>query len=295
MRFMAVPILLCLFCFCLTSEQLKTLSEFTSNQDMKEGLQLAGKAADAMRDFTPKEEYYLGRAVAATIMTRYPPATRIESFNSYLNLMGQFLVMFSPKPYLFKGYTFAVLDNDTLINAYASPGGHVLITSGLIRLCHTEDELAAVLAHEIGHICRQHALSAISKSKRLDFFKSMLKFAGRKAGEKYLNEDLKELTNIFDGFVGAISQKVLNGFSVDQEDEADSLALIILQDAGYAPSAMISFIECLPQHLEGHYKAHRSPAKRKELVEKIIAANSLMGKLEPERKSRFQKMVRVLQ
>ena len=99
----------------------------------------------SMEDFTSEQEYYIGRAVGAVVLSKYPAYGNAQ-VNQYINLLGQTLAAASDKPEVFNGYHFFVLDSDD-INAFATPGGHIFVTSGLIRCCPSEDALAAILAH----------------------------------------------------------------------------------------------------------------------------------------------------
>ncbi|MBW2091638.1 MAG: hypothetical protein JRI34_05880, partial [Deltaproteobacteria bacterium] len=100
------------------------------------------EAAKSFRDFTPEQEYYIGRAVGATILNQYRPYEEPEA-NLYLNLLGQTLAQFSELPETFNGYHFLILDADD-INALSAPGGLIFVSRGLLRCCEHEDALAAV-------------------------------------------------------------------------------------------------------------------------------------------------------
>ncbi len=91
------------------------------------------------QDLTPEQEYYIGRAVAAQVFQTYPPLDRPPG-NTYLNLLGQSLAIYSERPETFGGYHFLLLDSDE-INAFAAPGGLILVTRGMVRCCANEDEL----------------------------------------------------------------------------------------------------------------------------------------------------------
>jgi predicted Zn-dependent protease len=101
--------------------------------------------AKTQEEFTPEQEYYIGRSVAAVILNKYPPYMN-QPANEYLNLIGQTLAQVSEMPEIFRGYRVLVL-NSNEINAFATPGGHIFITKGLLRCCRTDDAVAAVLAH----------------------------------------------------------------------------------------------------------------------------------------------------
>jgi beta-barrel assembly-enhancing protease len=122
-------------------------------------------------EFTPEQEYYIRRSVGAVVLAKYP-AYDNGPVNQYVNVLGQTLAQASDLPGIFGGYHFLVLNSDE-INAFATPSGLVFVTRGLVRCCKNEDALAAVLAHEIGHIQFRHGMQAIQKA-RLQRFQQTL-------------------------------------------------------------------------------------------------------------------------
>jgi hypothetical protein len=115
----------------------------------------------AAREISDEEEYFVGRAVAARIISSYPLSVD-ESLTVYINKVGQAVALHSEKPYTYGGYHFALLDSDE-VNAFACPGGTILITTGMLKTVRNEDELAAVLAHEIAHVNNRDGIAAIKK------------------------------------------------------------------------------------------------------------------------------------
>ena len=120
-----------------------------------------GRAAE---DISPEQEYYIGRAVAATILTNYKIYTENPALSAYLNQICQAIVINSSQPELYNGYHVAILDSPEL-NAFATSGGHIFVTLGLLECVTSEDALAAVIAHEIAHIQLQHSIKAIKTSR----------------------------------------------------------------------------------------------------------------------------------
>jgi beta-barrel assembly-enhancing protease len=189
-------------------------------------------------DITPEQEYYIGRTVAATVLLGYKPFPA-EDLNAYVNRVGQSLALFSMRPETFGGYRFHVLDSDE-INAFAAPGGLILVTRGLLQCCQTEDELAAVLAHEIGHVEKLHGLRAI-RTGRLN---SALTILAVEAGKNLAGEELAEVTKAFDESINDITTTLMNsGYSRRLEFEADAAAVEILRKAGYTPGALVAMLE----------------------------------------------------
>ena len=122
--------------------------------------------ARAAEPISAEQEYYIGRVVAATLLESYQLYENAE-LTEYVNSVCQTLALNSERPELFNGYYAAVLDTDQ-INAFATSGGHILITRGLLACTDSEDSLAAVLAHEIAHIQLQHSIKAIKTSRTSD-------------------------------------------------------------------------------------------------------------------------------
>ena len=111
-----------------------------------ESIQRSSKAvARSFEEFTPEQEYYIGRAVGANVLDKYPPYTGEEA-NDYVNRLGQALAMASDMPETFSGYHYLILDSEE-INAFAAPSGFIFVTVGMIRCTPSEATMAAVLAH----------------------------------------------------------------------------------------------------------------------------------------------------
>ena len=243
-------------------------------QDQAESTKRVGTAVTkTFQDITPEQEYYIGRTVAATVLTSYKALPNKE-LNAYLNEVGQALAQFSTKPETFGGYHFLALDSDD-INAFAAPGGLILATRGLLKCCQTEDELAAVLAHEIGHVEKVHGLRAI-KTGRLN---SALTILAVEAGKNLAGEQLGEVTKAFDESINDISSTLLNsGYSRKLEYEADAAAVAILKKAGYTPGALVAMLENMAKNWDSSRKdfaaTHPAPADRIKELQKIGVASS---------------------
>ena len=243
-------------------------------QDQAESTKRVGTAVTkTFQDITPEQEYYIGRTVAATVLTSYK-ARADQNLNAYLNEVGQALAQFSTKPETFGGYHFLTLDSDD-INAFAAPGGLILATRGLLKCCQTEDELAAVLAHEIGHVEKMHGLRAI-KTGRLN---SALTILAVEAGKNLAGEQLAEVTKAFDESINDISSTLLNsGYSRKLEYEADAAAVAILKQAGYTPGALVAMLENMQKNWDSSRKdfaaTHPAPADRIKELQKIGVTSS---------------------
>jgi predicted Zn-dependent protease len=215
----------------------------------------------AAEEITSEQSYYIGRAVAANLLATYPIYDD-EALTYYLNQICAALTLNSAMPDIFNGYHVAILDTDE-INAFATSGGHILLTRGLIACTDSEDSLAAVIAHEIAHIQAQHSIKAI-KTSRLS---NALVTTAVSTGAVLSNADVVKVTAAFNETVGDILNTLVNsGYSQTQEFEADALALGLMASAGYSPPAMLEMLHLLETNEAGKsggfIKTHPSPASR---------------------------------
>ena len=223
------------------------------------------KSSDAVsrtfQDITPEQEYYIGRTVGAVIVKQYRPYENTRA-NRYLNTIGQTLAQASDLPETFGGYHFLILDSDE-VNAFAASGGLIFVTRGMLRCCQSEDAVAAVLAHEIGHVQLKHGLQAIKKS-RITTALTTLALAGAKT---LGGQDLAGLTRAFEGSISDITTTMINnGYSRAFESEADRVAVTILKRVGYNPNGLVAMLTEMEKQLKpGGFdfaKTHPSPDSR---------------------------------
>jgi predicted Zn-dependent protease len=196
-------------------------------------MEVVSATAEASRPLTEEEEYYLGRSVAARILATYP-LLEDESITDYVNLIGQTVALHSDKPVTYGGYHFAVLDTDE-INAFACPGGIIFITRGVFDFVENEDELAAVVAHEVAHVVNRDGVKAIQQSRLTNLAVVM----GTKAVTDTGSAEFGQLLSIFEGSIQDVfSQVVLSGYSQSAEAKSDVSGLTYLERAGYDPHAL---------------------------------------------------------
>lgn len=255
-------------------------------ESIKKSSQAASKAFEK---FTPENEYYIGRTIAANILSKYK-AYQNMSPNQYINLVGQTVAQASDKPETFKGYHFLILDTDE-INAFAAPGGLILVSRGLLRCCKSEDALASVLAHEVGHVQLGHGMGAIRGSR----YTSLGKIAGVELAKNLGGEQLAQAADIFDGSVGDIMVKMVdNGYQSSQEYDADNAAVTIVKRVGYNPTALKDMLELMEKQLGsnsgGFGKTHPTPHNRLQNIEPLL--KGFGSSKEPSaRKARFSKVM----
>ncbi len=227
--------------------------------------------AKSFQDFTPEQEYYLGRSVGAMVLHQNNPYPE-DALNSYINLIGQSLAMVSDLPETFGGYHFMVLDSEE-INAFASPGGLIFVTKGLLRCSRNEDALAAVLAHEIGHVQSKHGLQAIKKSR----ITSALTTIGFEGAKTFAPGDVALLAGTFEDSISDVTKTLINsGYSREFERQADLAAVKILERIGYDPNGLVEMLKEMENRLKpggiDFAKTHPSPQSRIKDIQKIIGS-----------------------
>jgi beta-barrel assembly-enhancing protease len=230
-------------------------------------------AQKAQEEFTPEQEYYIGRAVAATILgdERYPPSGDAKA-RDYVNLLGLSLAYCSTMPETFGGWHFLVLDSAE-INAFGAPSGYVMVSRELLRCAKSEDEVAAILAHEIGHIALKHGIGAIDKARKTSALLSIGKAAVAVAG----STTVQNLTAAFGDVVGDVTKALVNkGYSRELEYQADAAAIAILVNAGYDPRGLVRMLQVMQTKWKkdgpGFMKTHPSPEERIKVLEKVLAS-----------------------
>ena len=226
---------------------------------ISQSAQAIGRAAD---EITPEQEYYIGRAVGANILSTYKIWNGDPALTTYLNKICGAITVNSAKPVLYNGYHVNILDTDE-INAFATSGGHIFITRGLIACTDSEEALAGVIAHEVAHIQLQHGINSIKNSR----ITQALIVTGTSAVGVAAGMDVIELTSVFSETIGEIVTTMVNsGYSQSQEFEADKTALALMTAAGYDPQGLITMLRVIERNqrdtTKGFGKTHPSPAQR---------------------------------
>jgi predicted Zn-dependent protease len=231
--------------------------------------QSARSIEKALEEITPEQGYFIGRAVGANLLTNYQLYLENPDLVVYLNEIATALAINSEKPEIFNGYHAAVLDSAE-INAFSTSGGHIFVTRGLLDCAVSEDTLAAVIAHEIAHIQLQHSIMAIKSSRVVNAFAT--------TGSSLAGLALSDLAEILDEAASDIVVAMQEGYSQNQEFDADNLALELLADAGYEPSSLVDMLRALqknqprsPDELaDGLARTHPSPEDRIAQLERPL-------------------------
>jgi predicted Zn-dependent protease len=221
-----------------------------------------------------------------------------ELLSDYLNTLGYRLVANSAQadqPFTF----FVVRDND--INAFALPGGFVGVNAGLITTSETENELAAVLAHEISHVTQNHLIRAVEAEQKMAPL-MILAMIGAIAAASH--QSPYSTSNADIGAVAAVqglAQQMQINFTRADESEADRVGIATLAKAGFDPDAMADFFERMQRALRPGFDENDVPAllmdhpvtttriseakARAEVIKKEYKPTVTVGDVEEENKT----------
>jgi predicted Zn-dependent protease len=173
------------------------------------------------------------------------------------------------------------------LNAFATPGGHIFVTRGLVARMQNEAELAGVLAHEIAHVLRKHHLKAIQKTAQLELANTALGSFARQDERSGRREKL----------LSAGSELFARGLDKDDELEADRLGVVIAARAGYDAYGLPAVLQTLQamnpadSGLALMFKTHPAPAERLDALQKLQPTLDAYASL-PQLAQRFAGAVR---
>jgi len=250
------------------------------------GTKAGQKAVVAARGISDSEEYYIGRAVAARLLAR-SSLSQNKDATLYVNEVGETVAKKSSMPRTYRGYHFGILETSEP-NAYACPGGIILITRGLIKECQNEDELAAVLAHECAHVAHKDGVKSINKAR----WTEVLTSTGAEAARQYGGGVAGSLVSMFESSIDDVFKTlVVNGYSREAEGNADREAVTTLTRAGYDPGALAAILSRLNSRggSSGIFRSHPLTADRVQAV-KTLAREGTPSPQEQTRTKRFQQV-----
>ncbi|MCW8982205.1 MAG: M48 family metalloprotease [Altibacter sp.] len=213
---------------------------------------------DQAISLTTEEEIAIGLQSAPQMAAEYGGLYPDEQMQAYVDMVGAKLVdntVARDTPYR---YEFHLLADPNTINAFALPGGQIFITYALLSKLETEDQLAGVLGHEVGHVLGRHSAERIANS---EFWQTIAQGAsvGADAGN----------------VVAGIGQNVLLGNGRDDELESDDLGVRFMIKAGYDPYEMIEVMQILkdaagPNRAPEFKSTHPDPENRIEHIKEAI-------------------------
>ena len=207
-----------------------------ANPDSKEGKLFSGatQVLSSSREIDYKTERAIGESLALEGIQRFGIPVKNESLQQYLNLVGNAVAGNSKRATI--PYQFAVLDSNVQ-NAFAVPGGVIFVSRALVSILSDESELAAVLAHEVGHVSAKHALKS---TQRAQFFEGV----GTITAASVRGDKGKKFASAIGDMQAVLFDK---GLDKEMEFEADLAAMETAYRTGYDPSALIRVLEKLQQ------------------------------------------------
>jgi len=221
----------------------------------------AGEKLKPLRELSESDEIEMGRGVAANLLGA-APLVNDPPMQAYVNRIGKWLAMHSERPNL--PWRFGVLDTNG-VNAFATPGGYVFITRGMLVRCRDEAELAGILAHEISHVVERHALNTMRKG-------ALVGLAGDAFSEYAAKQGKESLTKL----VSAGTEIFTRGLDKEDEFAADRLGVVIAARAGYDPYGLPGVLQTLASinpkddAVALMFKTHPDPGKRLELITGVM-------------------------
>lgn len=211
---------------------------------------------------SPEQEVALGLKSAPEMAAQMGGVSRNAAAAAAVRRAGERLVARSvaaQSPYRF---SFHLLADARTVNAFALPGGPIFITEGLLGQLKTEGELAAVLAHEIGHVIARHSSERLAKQQLTQGLVGALVIG---TGD-YTSGQLGQVVG------GMINMR----YGREDELESDALGVRIAAEAGYDPRAMVRVMEVLAQASGGSrqpefFSTHPAPENRAQRIQEEIA------------------------
>ena len=244
---------------------------------------------------SPEQEAALGQAAAAEILGRYGLDPN-ETTQEYVRLIGASIVELSSRlTGMYEGYHFAVLNSDEA-NGWSAPGGFVFVTRGALTRAKSEDEVAAILAHELAHISLKHAESVIVRGRNggaLAGAAARLGAAFANAGNAGVNRGLGELlASSAREYVGEL---VRGGYGRKAELEADREGALILYDVGYDANALRDYLAGSEQSGQTVWSHHPpTPVRLRALKPVLKDYGGTFGK-DAEKAARTARFQQVMQ
>jgi len=218
--------------------------------DLNRLFSIGREAVTAVAGISEPEEISMGREIAGRVLGA-APLVNDAALQAYVNRVGRWIAVQSERPDL--PWRFAVIESPA-INAFAAPGGYVLLTRGLYEILDTEAQLAGVLAHEIAHIVRRHHVTVLQKSAALS------------AGAQLAQRDNR--TALINNMIGTGAEVFARGLDKSAEHEADAVGVVLAARAGYNPYGLVDVLHKLAARGSADasmallFKTHPQPGER---------------------------------
>jgi beta-barrel assembly-enhancing protease len=218
-------------------------------------------------DISVEQEIALGLQAAPEMANQYGGLHPDEKVQAYVKQVGESIVAStdaSKAPY---DYDFHVLADDQTVNAFALPGGQIFITSGLLKKLSTEDQLAGVLGHEIGHVVGRHSAEHMAQARLTE---------GLTGAAVLATYDPNDPASQGSAAVAMLIGNLVNmKFGREDELESDRIGVEYMVNTGYKPEAMIEVMKILEEAGGGggqveFFSTHPNPENRISEIQDAI-------------------------
>jgi predicted Zn-dependent protease len=208
--------------------------------------------------FPEEHDVELGASYAPEIEKQLGGKIPNETVQNYIDSVGQRIAAVSHKPSL--KYHFTAVEDDS-INAFALPGGYIFITKGMLGKLESEQQLAAILAHETTHVVARDTAAAMSKEIGIGLLLSAVSSAGTSEGVITAADLARQILGL--------------RYSRQDEYEADIGGLEYMVRAGYNPRGMLETMQMLEEEgksarVPEFFSTHPSPANRQAYIRSRI-------------------------
>lgn len=238
-----------------TPSEMPASNDVGTNQTAKQGepsQATASQSAFNWRNPSREEEIALGREIAGNLLGA-APLVKDDALQKYVNKVGRWVASQSERADL--PWRFGVIESDD-INAFAAPGGYIMLTKGLYRKLNNEAQLAGVLGHEIGHVVKKHQLKVLQKQQALNI------------GASLLSDKLAKDNQLISKAIGSGAEISARSLDKSAEYEADRLGMSYAIRAGYEPFGLADVLQALGQANKNDgsvallFKTHPHPDER---------------------------------
>jgi beta-barrel assembly-enhancing protease len=209
----------------------------------------------------PSDEIALGLQAAPQMVQQHGGLHPDQRGQEYLKSVGRRLLGAKSIAKSEYQYDFHLLYDPEVVNAFALPGGQVFITQALFNRLSTEDQLAGVIGHEIGHVIHRHGAERMAK---MELTQGLTGAAVMASGDYSTAQAAQMIGNVINMSYGR-----------DQELESDEIGVLLMIESGYDPKALIDVMDILEdasggQRVPEFQSTHPSPENRRERITEAI-------------------------